>query len=56
MTYAVGVVAGRIRAFSPPAARKNLSFSFDFAASPQNQTNLNGKYQPAGGKKERFCP
>jgi hypothetical protein len=30
------------RAFSPAAAWKSLSFSFDFAASPQNQTNLNG--------------
>jgi hypothetical protein len=25
-------------AFSPAAARKGLSFSFDFAAKPQNQT------------------
>jgi hypothetical protein len=30
------------RVFSPAAARKCRSFSFDFAAKPQNQTNLTG--------------
>jgi hypothetical protein len=30
--------------FWPAAARKEPSFSFDFAATPQNQTNLNSSF------------
>jgi hypothetical protein len=38
VAFAAGVFAQAARALSPAAARKELSFSFDFAASPQNQT------------------
>jgi hypothetical protein len=40
-TNAMTRFAQAAMAFSPAAAWKELSFSFDFAASPQNQTNLN---------------
>jgi hypothetical protein len=43
MTFAVSVVsvdAGHIKGFLPPAGRKNLFNSFDFTASPQNQTKM----------------